>query len=130
MPLAGAAAALLVCGARTRERARHRIPHLPRLFRLTIGRRGAVGLGCSAGIRRALDPQQSTELIADLANTDEGLCMGRVWRLSSYTNQGHCVEVARDHETAAVRDSKDPHGPHLSFSANSFAQFLRKLNEQ
>lgn len=57
--------------------------------------------------------------------------MDRVWRRSSYSSQQYvCVEVARNSDTTAVRDSKDPDGPHLTFSSRTFAKFLRALNEQ
>jgi hypothetical protein len=47
------------------------------------------------------------------------------WRKSSYSNGtgGSCVEVAvltaEDEHDIAVRDSKDPHGPALTFTAPS-----------
>ncbi|PYC81337.1 DUF397 domain-containing protein [Streptomyces tateyamensis] len=46
------------------------------------------------------------------------------WRKSSYSQNdgGACVEVAR--QLPAVRDSKDPHGPSLTFPAASLAAFL------
>lgn len=34
-----------------------------------------------------------------------------MWRKSSKTDSGNCVEVRRD--LAALRDSKQPDGPHL-----------------
>lgn len=52
------------------------------------------------------------------------------WRKSSYSggSNGDCVEVA-DHlpGTVPVRDSKDPHGPFLTFSAPAWASFLRAV---
>ena len=57
--------------------------------------------------------------------------MTRHWRRSSYsTHQYVCVEVARDPGTTAVRDSKDPDGPVLTFSAAAFSQFLRDLGKR
>ncbi|SEG15667.1 protein of unknown function [Thermomonospora echinospora] len=53
-----------------------------------------------------------------------------VWRKSSYS-QGldqNCVELARAGEAVGVRDSKDPDGPRLIFTAaelRSFAAALR-----
>jgi hypothetical protein len=38
------------------------------------------------------------------------------WRKSSHSQgqgEGECVEVARVAETALIRDSKNPDGPHL-----------------
>ena len=34
------------------------------------------------------------------------------WRKSSYSRDLNCVEVALSSDTTAIRDSKDPHGPH------------------
>jgi Domain of unknown function (DUF397) len=48
------------------------------------------------------------------------------WKKSSYSAaNGDCIEVAttRD-EIIAVRDSKDPKGPVLSFAKESWASFV------
>jgi Domain of unknown function (DUF397) len=48
------------------------------------------------------------------------------WRKSSHSNNGGaCIEVA-DGFTGLIpiRDSKDPEGPALVFSANAFAAFV------
>ncbi|MGH3920871.1 MAG: DUF397 domain-containing protein, partial [Pseudonocardiaceae bacterium] len=48
------------------------------------------------------------------------------WRKSSYSNGsgGACVEVADlNHGSRAVRDSKDPTGPALMFTATEWAAF-------
>jgi hypothetical protein len=37
--------------------------------------------------------------------------------------QGNCVEVARDGDQVLVRDSKDPAGPVLAFTAGEWAAF-------
>ncbi|MCK9876998.1 DUF397 domain-containing protein [Frankia sp. Ag45/Mut15] len=57
------------------------------------------------------DPQDHTEL---------------TWRRSSYSNGagGMCVEVAPLGEGVAVRDSKDPLGPVLAFTAGEWDAFL------
>ena len=48
------------------------------------------------------------------------------WRKSSYSgNTGNCVEVAITNEAVHVRDSKDPHGPVLSFSPAEWHEFIR-----
>ncbi|WP_055590780.1 DUF397 domain-containing protein [Peterkaempfera griseoplana] len=49
-----------------------------------------------------------------------------VWRKSSYSGaNGQCVEVAVPGPAAvAVRDSKDPHGPSLTFSPEAWAAFV------
>ncbi|MEW9520827.1 DUF397 domain-containing protein [Streptomyces tubercidicus] len=51
------------------------------------------------------------------------------WVKSSYSNNGgSCVEWAPAYATATdivpVRDSKDPHGPALAFSANGWSSFV------
>lgn len=48
------------------------------------------------------------------------------WVKSSYSqNGGNCVEVAPDFPgVVPVRDSKDPSGPALLFSADAFAAFV------
>ena len=55
----------------------------------------------------------------------------RQWRKSSYTGgQGNCVEVAWDGDGdggVAVRDSKDPGGPVLSFPRAQWQAFLAGL---
>ena len=54
----------------------------------------------------------------DLANA--------VWFKSSYSNgQGDCVEVARIDEAVAMRDSKDPGGPALTFAPGEFRAFVQ-----
>ncbi|MGK4580944.1 DUF397 domain-containing protein [Kitasatospora sp. HPMI-4] len=51
---------------------------------------------------------------------------GAPWRKSTYSNgQGGCVEVADGYPgIMPVRDSKDPKGPALIFSAEAFADFV------
>jgi hypothetical protein len=51
------------------------------------------------------------------------------WRKSSYSgNGGNCVEVARGRPgIVAVRDSKNPDGPVLSFSTNEWERFIFRL---
>ncbi|MFB4311847.1 DUF397 domain-containing protein [Actinomadura sp. GTD37] len=47
------------------------------------------------------------------------------WRTSSYTAQGaDCVEVAQLGDRRAVRDSKDPSGPILTFTTSAWAALL------
>ncbi|WP_326794939.1 DUF397 domain-containing protein [Streptomyces sp. NBC_01808] len=59
-----------------------------------------------------------------MSNTD--LSAAR-WRKSSYSNGGdaNCVEVSDDFPgIRPVRDSKDPDGPALVFSADGWASFV------
>ena len=51
------------------------------------------------------------------------------WRKASRsTGSGSdCVEVARMHAGVAVRDSKDPSGPKLTFSRQEFARFAEAV---
>lgn len=48
------------------------------------------------------------------------------WTKSSYSNNGGdtCVEVGHCSHAVAVRDSKDPDGPRLSFSPQAWSVFL------
>ncbi|MFJ3953509.1 DUF397 domain-containing protein [Streptomyces sp. Je 1-4] len=48
------------------------------------------------------------------------------WFKSSYSsNGGDCIEVAATGTGAVpVRDSKDPNGPALTFSANGWSSFV------
>ena len=49
-----------------------------------------------------------------------------IWRKSSYSgsNGGDCVDVADNLPgIVAVRDSKDPHGPNLTFSRDEWRAF-------
>lgn len=48
------------------------------------------------------------------------------WRKSSFSNTGNCVEVAELPDGGAmVRDSKNPDGPALSFTAGEWAAFRK-----
>jgi hypothetical protein len=52
---------------------------------------------------------------------------GAIWRKASYSsgNGGACVEVARNLPgVVAVRDSKDPAGPALTFTPDQWRAFL------
>ena len=52
------------------------------------------------------------------------------WRKASYstTNGGGCVEVARPRPgTVAVRDSKNPEGPVLTFTAQAWIRLLTRI---
>ncbi|MFH8365850.1 DUF397 domain-containing protein [Streptomyces sp. NPDC018031] len=57
----------------------------------------------------------------------EGFPGAAHWRKSSHSNAdgGECVEVADGCEgLVPVRDSKDPYGPALIFSASSWSAFI------
>lgn len=51
---------------------------------------------------------------------------GRQWRKSSYSGaqDQNCVEVAHATRSVAVRDSKDPDGPVLTFDLPTFGAFV------
>ncbi|GAA3927763.1 hypothetical protein GCM10023085_06190 [Actinomadura viridis] len=53
------------------------------------------------------------------------------WRKSSYSQgeaQGECIEVAGNtNDTTLIRDSKDPHGPHLTFTRTGFTKLVRTI---
>jgi len=52
------------------------------------------------------------------------------WRKSTYSgsNGGACVEVADNlPDRVLVRDSKDPHGPILTFSPKAWAAFTANV---
>ncbi|GAB2576746.1 hypothetical protein GCM10027168_07080 [Streptomyces capparidis] len=53
------------------------------------------------------------------------------WRKSSHSmNGGECVEFAvPGASTVAVRDSKDPQGPSLSFSSDAWAAFVTAVGQ-
>ncbi|MEV0154240.1 DUF397 domain-containing protein [Micromonospora sp. NPDC050686] len=54
---------------------------------------------------------------------------GAVWRKSTRSgdNGGDCVEVATNLAgVVAVRDSKDPDGPHLTFPPAAWSAFIRQ----
>ncbi|MFH9369107.1 DUF397 domain-containing protein [Streptomyces anulatus] len=46
------------------------------------------------------------------------------WQLSSYTDTGACVEVARPPGEVLVRDSKRRTGPRISITPGSFAAMI------
>lgn len=81
--------------------------------------------------KQALSEEQPVELLASLARTGDRseLPDGRQ-DVDPQQLQQHHQEVAHDSGNTAVRDSKDPDGPHLLFSARTFGKFLGALNEQ
>ncbi|MFD9795805.1 DUF397 domain-containing protein [Streptomyces sp. NPDC059070] len=53
------------------------------------------------------------------------------WVKSSYSGGSgtECVEASFATRSTAVRDSKRPHGPHLTFAAPSWEAFVAALQE-
>jgi hypothetical protein len=52
------------------------------------------------------------------------------WRKSSRSSgNGACVEAADLHEAIAVRDSKDPDGPRLTFSRQAWTAFVGRTKD-
>ena len=51
------------------------------------------------------------------------------WRTSSHSQPAgtDCVEVAHVVDTSAVRDSKDPTGPVLTFTAGALSTLVRAI---
>jgi hypothetical protein len=48
------------------------------------------------------------------------------WRKSTASGaDANCVEIGRTPEAAAIRDSKNPDGPHLVVPLTAFRAFLR-----
>lgn len=56
--------------------------------------------------------------------------LGLRWRKSSRSspNGSDCVEVAKLPHAVAVRDSKDPAGPRLSFSQAEWSTLAARIN--
>ncbi len=59
---------------------------------------------------------------------------GPAWRKSSHSgnNGGQCVEVALHPDGASaclVRDSKDPHGPVLTFTPDEWRAFTARVRD-
>ena len=53
------------------------------------------------------------------------------WRKASASSSGNCVEVAVNLPgVVAVRDSKDPHGPALTFSPAAWDAFTARLRRR
>ncbi|HUZ23521.1 MAG TPA: DUF397 domain-containing protein [Streptosporangiaceae bacterium] len=52
------------------------------------------------------------------------------WKKSSYsTAQGNCVEVAPVRGGIALRDSKDPDGPMLTFPEDTWRAFIGAVKD-
>ena len=51
------------------------------------------------------------------------------WHKSSHSGNNGCVEVARSGDQIAVRDSKDPSGPVLQFTAHEWRAFVAGVRD-
>lgn len=52
-----------------------------------------------------------------------------VWRKSSLSETGQCVEVAFLAESVALRHSQDPFGPVLTFTPSEWAAFVGGVHQ-
>jgi hypothetical protein len=52
-----------------------------------------------------------------------------VWRKSSYSVDGNCVEVAFEDHHVAVRDSKNRNGPMVRFTPDEWDAFLSGVRD-
>jgi Domain of unknown function (DUF397) len=52
-----------------------------------------------------------------------------VWRKSTYSANGTCVEVAFVDDFVAIRDSKDQLGPALLFTLSEWTAFTKGISE-
>jgi hypothetical protein len=53
---------------------------------------------------------------------------GITWRKPSRSNAGNnCVQIASTRTGIAIRDSKNPHQPHLTLSAQAFANLIADI---
>ncbi|MFS8101316.1 DUF397 domain-containing protein [Lentzea alba] len=57
------------------------------------------------------------------------MAVNLIWRKSTRSAEGggNCVELARTPDLAAVRDSKNPTGPRLTFEPQALTSFLSTL---
>ncbi|WP_405004143.1 DUF397 domain-containing protein [Kitasatospora purpeofusca] len=55
---------------------------------------------------------------------------GAHWRKSTYSDgDGDCIEVPESlTDMVPVRDSKDPHGPTLTFTATAWTSFITAIH--
>jgi len=50
-----------------------------------------------------------------------------IWRKSSFSDSGNCVEVAAQDESVHIRDSKDTERGILSVSSSAWREFIQTL---
>jgi hypothetical protein len=51
------------------------------------------------------------------------------WKTATASGGGNCVEVGRSGDEVLVRDSKDPAGPVLHFTADEWRAFLAGVRD-
>ncbi|MEV6565561.1 DUF397 domain-containing protein [Streptomyces kronopolitis] len=84
---------------------------------------------------RAIDLSSTTWRTSSYSNSNGGNCIevsddfltSAAWRKSSYSNTsgGNCIEIADNLPALVpVRDSKNPQGPALVFSATAWGSFV------
>ncbi|MFI7430366.1 DUF397 domain-containing protein [Micromonospora sp. NPDC049836] len=57
--------------------------------------------------------------------------IGATWRTSTRSGQSECVEVADNLPgVVGVRDSKDPDGPALTFTATTWRAFVDEIKRR
>lgn len=54
---------------------------------------------------------------------------GLIWRKSTKSSSGACVEVAEDGPVVHIRHSKDPDGPMLTVDRRAFRDFVDFVRE-
>lgn len=104
-------------------------------FALLVG--GGVGVGLSSWHDWPLRP---TELALCSPREDRWRRYGgpllvvkinrMTWRKSGVSGSEGCVEVAAVRSSILVRDSKDPHGPVLTFSGPEWTRFLACMHKR
>lgn len=62
-------------------------------------------------------------------SAQNGACVEVVgWHMTTYSgSNSNCVEAAADGALVAVRDNKDPNGPHLEFAPEAWHAFATRL---
>ncbi|MGQ4387801.1 DUF397 domain-containing protein [Streptomyces sp. SAS_270] len=64
---------------------------------------------------------------SDSSNSSECVEVALEWFKSSYSDSsepGDCVEIATTPATIHIRDSKNTHGPRLTFAPTAWADFV------
>lgn len=67
---------------------------------------------------RAVSHDEESEVSVDLSR------LPNTWRRSTFCGSGACIEVAKVDESYMLRDSKDPEGPVLRFTAAEWDAFV------